>query len=207
MKCSLLTLLAFLCLGSCSEKNAKPVHMNNKVLLAFHNLSSYRPIGIVKWLLVDVESQSMHLINRNTIIASYSISTSKGGASIYAALETNKTPLGTFRITDKIGAGAPSETIFSNGLPVGLLSDYKGKQRDLVLTRILILDGCEPSINKGYNRLGMLVDTKRRKVYIHGTNEESRIGMPASHGCVRMRRQDIIELFDEISTNTLVYIM
>ncbi|BCB27147.1 hypothetical protein SKTS_20330 [Sulfurimicrobium lacus] len=75
-------------------------------------------------------------------------------------------------------------------------------ERDWILTRILWLSGCEP----GFNRLGEL-DTMRRYIYIHGTADEKAIGSPVSHGCIRMRNQDIIELFDLVPAGTPVEIV
>lgn len=72
---------------------------------------------------------------------------------------------------------------------------------NMVLTRILRLRGMEPGLNTGSG-----VDSFERYIYIHGTNREDLIGTPMSHGCVCMRNQDIIELFDEIKEGTIVYI-
>ena len=67
------------------------------------------------------------------------------------------------------------------------------------LTRILWLSGCQP----GYNRLGS-VDTMQRFVYIHGTPDEEPMRVPYSHGCIRMRNADMLELFDRIDVGTSV---
>jgi len=72
---------------------------------------------------------------------------------------------------------------------------------DNVTTRILWLDGLEPGVNKGGN-----VDSYERYIYIHGTDEEGRLGNPASHGCIRMRNADVIDLFNRVDEDTLVVI-
>ncbi|MBN2318138.1 MAG: L,D-transpeptidase [Acidobacteria bacterium] len=50
------------------------------------------------------------------------------------------------------------------------------------------------------------VDTHDRYIYIHGTNEEGRIGRAVSHGCIRMKNADIVDLFDRVDVNTPVII-
>jgi len=105
------------------------------------------------------------------------------------------TPRGLHRVRLKIGAGCPENSVFVARRPTGeIYSDQLAEaqpDRDWILTRILWLSGCEPGIN-----LGGEVDTLRRFIYIHGTPEETLLGIPVSHGCVRMRNRDIIRLFD-----------
>jgi L,D-transpeptidase YbiS len=45
-----------------------------------------------------------------------------------------------------------------------------------------------------------------RFIYIHGTKQENKIGNPASHGCVRMRNEDVVELFDLVDEGAHVTI-
>ena len=113
------------------------------------------------------------------------------------------TPRGQHRIRAKIGAGQPVNTVFVRRRPTGeiwtpaLAEQFPG--RDWILTRILWLSGCQP----GFNRLGC-VDTMRRYVYIHGSPDHAEMGIPGSHGCIRMHNQDIIELFDLLPCYTAV---
>jgi lipoprotein-anchoring transpeptidase ErfK/SrfK len=115
------------------------------------------------------------------------------------------TPRGQHIIRAKIGAGQPLNSVFVERRPTGeiygpeLAGTFPG--RDWILTRILWLSGCEP----GYNRLGK-VDTMRRAIYIHGSPDSAEIGKPGSHGCVRMRNQDVVELFDLVPAGTPVVI-
>lgn len=106
----------------------------------------------------------------------------------------------------KIGAGLPENTVFVRRRPSGEgYTEKLGQQfpeRDWILGRILWLSGCEP----GFNRLGE-VDTMRRYIYIHGTPHEEAIGRPVSHGCVRMRIKDLVELFDQVPVGTPVEIV
>jgi lipoprotein-anchoring transpeptidase ErfK/SrfK len=106
-----------------------------------------------------------------------------------------KTPLGHFEIAEKIGAGAPLGAIFDSRLPTGQ-TGLPSDPRDLVQTRILWLHGLDPDN----------ANTHSRYIYIHGTNHESHIGTPASHGCIRMRNADIAHLFDLVPTGTPVLI-
>ena len=107
-----------------------------------------------------------------------------------------KTPIGGFVIREKIGEGAAEGTIFKARKPVGHWQPGMDTAEDLVLTRILRLDGLE----------ARNANTFARFVYIHGTNGENRIGRPASHGCVRLRNRDMVELFDLVNAGDPVWI-
>ena len=116
------------------------------------------------------------------------------------------TPRGWHTIRAKIGADQPVNTVFVARRPTGeiyspTLSAAQA-QRDWILTRILWLSGLE----QGKNRLGD-VDTFRRFIYIHGCPEAVPMGTPSSHGCIRMRNADVIELFGMVPAGTRVHIM
>jgi len=115
------------------------------------------------------------------------------------------TPRGRHIIRAKVGANQPINAVFVERRPTGeIYSSELAKRfpaRDWILTRILWLSGCEP----GYNRLGE-VDTMRRAIYIHGSPDSAEMGKPGSHGCIRMRNQDIAELFELVPIRTLVEI-
>lgn len=137
------------------------------------------------------------------VLREYRISTGKAGVGELSG--SFQTPRGRHRIRAKIGSGAAENTIFVGRRPTGELWSPEFAQRhpgrDWVLTRILWLSGCEP----GRNRLGC-VDTMRRYIYIHGAPETAEMGTPASHGCIRMRNADIVELFDLVPVYTPVEI-
>ncbi len=133
----------------------------------------------------------------------YAVSTAKNGVG-----EKNGsfcTPRGRHIVRAKIGAGQPLGAVFVRRRPTGevwtpeLHARYPG--RDWMLTRILWLSGKQP----GFNRLGD-VDTMRRVIYIHGTHDFAEMGKPGSHGCIRMRNEDIVELFDLVPPYTPVEI-
>jgi len=106
-----------------------------------------------------------------------------------------KTPTGRFRIAEKIGAGMPAGTVFKGREPVKVTKTAM-RDADLVMTRILWLDGLDPGN----------ANTHERFIYIHGTNHEESLGQPASHGCIRMRRADLLELFELVDVDTPVAI-
>ena len=140
-------------------------------------------------LLIDVSRQELLLPGGKR----YAVSTAKNGLG-----ERNGsfcTPRGRHIVRAKIGAGQPLRAVFVRRRPTGevwtpeLHAQYPG--RDWMLTRILWLSGCEA----GRNRLGE-VDTMRRMIYIHGAPDSAEMGKPGSHGCVRMRSEDVAELFE-----------
>jgi len=113
------------------------------------------------------------------------------------------TPTGLHFIDGKIGAGELPETVFKGRKPCGLVAEQSAEERakNLITTRILRLRGLEDGVNRGGD-----VDTYARYVYIHGTNQEDKIGTPNSHGCVLLKNADVAELFDIVSDGTLVLI-
>lgn len=143
---------------------------------------------------VSIGTQRLRLLDDTRLVREWPCSTSKFGIGF--AEGSNKTPLGRFIVKEKHGAGADIGTIFKSRQPVGRWTPGMETQSDLVLTRILWLDGAEPRN----------ANTFRRYIYIHGTNNELSIGRPASHGCVRMRNHEVIELFDLVPEGTPVQI-
>jgi L,D-transpeptidase YbiS len=150
---------------------------------------------------ISLREQRLRLLDGDTLVASYLVSTSKHGAG-----ETNgsfRTPRGRHVIRAKIGAGAPIGAVFVGRRPTGEIYSAAlraaGPGRDWILTRILWLSGTE----LGRNRLGN-VDTMRRYIYIHGSPDT--MGQPGSIGCIRMSNEDIIELFDNVPAGTVVSI-
>ncbi len=147
-------------------------------------------------LRISVARQLMSLIDdAGQLLKEYPISTAKAGVGEISG--SYQTPRGQHVIRAKIGAGQPENTVFVRRRPTGelwtpaLAEQHPG--RDWILTRILWLSGCEP----GFNRLGER-DTMRRYVYIHGSPESAQMGQPGSHGCIRMRNADIVDLFERI---------
>ena len=157
----------------------------------------------MKSLHVSIADQTLRLMEDGHTLETYSVSTALKGAGEQSGSE--QTPRGTHRVRAKIGAGMPSGTVFRGRRPTGevwnpdLQAQHPG--RDWILTRILWLSGTEV----GRNRLGNC-DSMRRYIYIHGTPDTEPMGVPLSHGCIRMRNSDIIDLFDRVPPYTPVYI-
>ena len=155
-------------------------------------------------LFVSIENQKMYRIQSKNIIETYDISTSKYGTG--NQMGSNKTPTGLHKINSKYGNKTPI-----NGRMIGrvfygqiakIFSDTTTSKTDDITSRILWLEGLENGINKGDN-----IDSYKRYIYIHGTSEEGRIGIPSSHGCVRMKNKDVIDLFNEVAIGTFVLIL
>ena len=155
-------------------------------------------------LFVSIENQKMYIIQSKDIIETYDISTSKYG--IGNQMGSNKTPTGLHKINSKYGHKTPV-----NGRMIGrvfydqiakIFSDTTTSKTDDITSRILWLEGLENGINKGDN-----IDSYKRYIYIHGTSEEGRIGFPSSHGCIRMKNKDVIDLFNEVAIGTFVLIL
>lgn len=145
-------------------------------------------------IFVHVPSQTLDLIDdRGALLRRYACSTSKFGLGFEEG--SNKTPTGRFRIAEKHGDDSPAGMIFKSRVPTGNLG-REDDESDHVQTRILWLDGLD----------GDNSNTKLRYIYIHGTNAERQLGIPSSHGCVRMGNLDIIELYDLVPPGTAVEI-
>ena len=154
---------------------------------------------------ISLAEQLLTLFDENAqVVRRYPVSTAAKGAG--EAFGSYCTPRGKHLIRAKIGAGAPENAVFVARRPTGEIHsaelDAAFPGRDWILTRILWLSGCEPQ----RNRLGC-VDTMRRYIYIHGTPDSARIGVPGSHGCIRMRNADIIDLFERVPVYSGVEIL
>ena len=142
-------------------------------------------------LVVDVERQIATLIEADLPVAAWPVSTASAG--IGSAEGSNRTPPGWHRIHDAIGARQRPRAVFVSRKPTGRVWEGGAEDGDLILTRILTLEGLEPGINQGPGR-----DSLERYIYLHGTNHEDEIGTPASHGCVRLTSDDILDLFARV---------
>jgi L,D-transpeptidase YbiS len=142
---------------------------------------------------ISVREQRLTLKSGQKKLGTYPVSTSRFGLGTEEG--SMKTPTGRFRIAEKIGNGLPLETVFKKRRRVKVTKKLM-RGEDLVMTRILWLDGLDPEN----------ANTHERFIYIHGTNHEESIGEPASHGCIRMRSADLVELFELVDVDTPVAI-
>ena len=168
------------------------------------NFIEQNPVCIV----VKISNQTITLYNNSTPIGSYIISTGKNGAGqLQGSLQT---PLGIHRIKQKLGRYAPTGTIFHK-LGIGGTWTPKDKDEykneDLLLSRVLKLEGLEIGFNSGNNPEGKNVDSLKRGIAIHGTNHEDLLGKANSHGCIRMSSKDVIDLYNRVKEGTIVKII
>ena len=155
-------------------------------------------------LFVSIENQKMYHIKEGTIVKKYIISSSEYGTGSEAG--SNKTPLGLHKVKEKYGDETPI-----NGRMIGrvfygqiatIYNDKTKSKTDDVTSRIFWLEGLENGKNKGEG-----IDSYKRYIYIHGSSEEGRLGTPASHGCIRMKNNEVIDLYKTIAIGTLVLIL
>ena len=156
-----------------------------------------------RWIKVEVDRQRLSLYEGERLLAHWPVSTALNGPG--EEIDSGCTPTGEHRVRIKIGDGHPPNTVFVGRRPTGevydenLAAQHPG--RDWILTRILWLTGAEPGRNRGGKR-----DTLRRYIYIHGCPDGEPMGEPRSHGCIRMRNADIMELFGQIEAGARVVI-
>lgn len=142
---------------------------------------------------ISLSTQRLTGLCAGKVLCEFPVSTALNGPGEENG--TGCTPRGRHRVRARIGAGQPSGAVFIGRRPTGEIwtpeLDAQHPQRDWILSRILWLCGEEPGFNRGGN-----CDTQRRYIYIHGTADNQPMGTPLSHGCIRMRNCDVLELFD-----------
>lgn len=152
---------------------------------------------------INVSRQELQVLRDQQELARFRVATAKNGVGERNGSE--QTPRGWHKIRARIGSGQPINTVFVARRPTGEIYTPSLREqypdRDWILTRILWLSGLEP----GVNRLGA-VDTMRRYIYIHGCPDEDEMGVPSSHGCIKMHNPDILKLFDMLPIGTRVLI-
>ena len=158
----------------------------------------------VNTIKVNVTEQQLSLYSEEgELLKSYPVSTSKFGTGNQNGSE--QTPLGLHRIQNKLGGAMPVNEVFIGRLPHGNLGECTERgvelPDDVIMSRIMWLEGMEPGRNKGG-----YVDTHERYIYIHGTNHEELIGTPSSIGCIRMRNDDVVDLFRLVEVGSEVLI-
>jgi L,D-transpeptidase YbiS len=152
-------------------------------------------------IVVDTKAQQARLYRGDELVRTYRISTAANGLG--SEKGSYKTPTGKLRVAKKIGDACPHGTVFKSRVDTGQVwsrdpaNPLCSSDEDLVLSRILWLEGCEP-----HN-----ANTIERYIYIHGTNQEHLLGTPASHGCVRFSNQDVVELYDLVPEGTSVEVI
>ncbi len=143
---------------------------------------------------ITLRDQKLTYIKNGKKVREYPISSSKYGIS--GVNDSYHTPYGLHSVRSKVGEGYPVGAVFKGGRPTGEIVPVNAKGRDPIVTRVIFLDGHE---QKNSN-------SNQRRIYIHGTPEERKIGSPASYGCIRMRSRDIIDLYRMVKPGTPVLI-
>jgi lipoprotein-anchoring transpeptidase ErfK/SrfK len=174
----------------------------NKQITGWRRAAEKRGMSSNGYLaLIMTQNQRMILLPPDGAPKEYIISTSKFGVGNIE--NSNKTPLGWHRVNERIGHGRPVGAVFSSraftGKVIPRAQLTRAASEDMVLTRIMWLEGLEPGKNSGKG-----IDSHDRCIYIHGTNQEQLLGQPSSHGCIRMFNDEVIELF-EMTMNTDFY--
>jgi UDP-N-acetylmuramate--alanine ligase len=170
-----------------------------RLMVLYQRLKSFLLSAQEVYLVVDTAAQMVHLCRQAEVIESLSASTAALGLGSKEG--SNRTPTGIHRIVEKIGDDAPEGRIFRDRRDTGV-TWYPGLTEDnLILTRILRLEGLEEGLNRGPG-----VDSYERYIYLHGTNREDLVGTPLSHGCVCLRNHDIARLYDKVPKSTIVVI-
>jgi len=146
-------------------------------------------------LIVSMDDQTLTILQGDRALREFAVSTAIKGMGFEEG--SYRTPTGRFRIYEKIGEGQPVGTIFKSRLPVGLWQPGDVTEEDMILTRILRIEGLDEAN----------ANTLKRYIYFHGTNREDQIGVPASHGCIRLSNQDMLELFDMVAVGDPVEIL
>ncbi len=156
-------------------------------------------------IIVSIDQQKLWFFGPS-VRRSWPVSTARAGAGQREG--SNRTPLGMHRVAEKIGDGARKGAVFRARVDTGeVWTDRPDNPDNLITTRILWLDGLEDGFNRGVDAQGGVVDTRRRYVYIHGTNQHASLGRPNSHGCVLLSDDDVLELYGLTPTGTPVLIL
>ncbi len=167
---------------------------------------NYTSGSTLRWLLIDTTGQALYQVRDRDILSLWPVSTATVGLNNRDS--SGGTPPGVHRIAQKIGTDAPVGTVFDSRKPTGETWDPQWNEqperleKDLILSRILVLEGLEPGVNQGPG-----VDSRQRFIYIHGTNREDLIGQAVSHGCIRMNNHHMIDLFDRVAEGDLLVII
>lgn len=175
---------ACLLLASCTSSSLNP-----------YNVKDVPPRAVVRdGVAVTLGDQKLAVFQDGKVVRKYDVSTSKFGMG--SRHGSNRTPLGVHAVSSKTGEGQPEGMVFKSCRPTGEVVAVDAAGRDPIVTRVIQLAGLEASNGSSHSR----------RIYIHGTPEERKIGRPASYGCIRMRSRDIVDLYQFVKRGTPVAI-
>ncbi|MGA0133082.1 MAG: L,D-transpeptidase family protein [Opitutales bacterium] len=156
-------------------------------------------------IIVSIDQQKLWFFGPGRRLG-WRVSTARAGAGQIEG--SHGTPLGMHRVREKIGDGSRRGAVFKARVDTGeVWMERPDRPDNLITTRILRLEGLEAGLNLGQDAQGRVVDTFRRFVYIHGTNQHAMLGRPNSHGCVLLSDDDVLELYDAAPVGTPVLIL
>lgn len=200
---SILLLIGFLSATSLQAQSVPRQSPMVDFLLEYLSIK-YPDTKFDTFIYVAVKKQKLYLIGDGLVIDEFTVSTAANG--IGSTLGSFKTPVGLHRIAEKVGDDLPINTIISQKVSTGVVAtiDTSGHDtgQDVITTRVLHLDGMEDDVNKGGQS-----DSYSRGIFIHGTQEEGRLGSAASKGCIRMANEEIMALFEKVEVDTFVIIL
>ena len=195
-------------LGLTSEPETNTAEDNPEIvvdLLIDYLQVKYPKVNFNELIYVGAKRQKLYYINQGKLVSVHDVSTAINGVGNQDGSE--KTPLGLHKIQSKIGQNVPLGGVFVGkrftGKTAEIVTETKRTKSDDITSRIMTLKGLETGVNCGADN----IDTYRRKIYIHGTPEEGLIGQPASHGCIRMKNKEIMDLFNTVSVGVTVVIL
>jgi len=172
----------------------RPIHLAC-LIVPFLLASCTTPKDVQHHVVISVKDQKLALLDREKLVAIYPVSTSKYGLGDWRG--SFRTPLGELEIAQKVGDGMPPGTVFKDRCRTGEIVIPNAPGRDPIVSRIIWLRGRE---SQNANAFG-------RDIYIHGTPEERNLGLPVSYGCVRMRSNDVIKLYEMVGLGAQVTIV
>lgn len=193
--CGIVAAILFCCTGCLSEHRSSDSLTNT---LAAYNCQSY--VGNKAGIWISIKYQELRVIDNGQVVKRYPCSTAKAGVG--SKQDSGKTPLGWHRVRAKIGDNLAAGAVLKDRQWTGQIwAAGQGVQEDLILSRILRLEGLQDGKNRGGK-----VDSWDRYIYIHGTNQTDALGRPASGGCIRLDPQDVIDLYNRVSEGCCVLI-
>jgi len=201
----ILVCAGFFILFSSGRGIKEPTAQRNMVSFLNEYLGiKYPKIKLDNYIYVAVKKQKLYLIRDGRVISEHQISTAKNGLGTEKG--SLKTPTGLHLIKEKVGDDLDLGAIIKEKVPTGGFAEIRSEKNsspgDIITTRLLHLEGVEAGLNKGGPN-----DSYFRGIMIHGTPDEGLIGKPVSHGCIRMRNHEIVELYDKIKPGTHVIIL
>ena len=187
-----------------NKKHKKKAVVERNVIRSIKSYMNKYNQEINEIIFVSIKNQTLYHIKKEIILNSYIISSSKYGTGNRNG--SHKTPTGLHKIKEKHGENTPINGRMIGRIYTGeiakIYTDTTQSKTDDITSRILWLEGLETKKNKGHN-----IDSFSRYIYIHGTSEEGRLGIPSSQGCIRMKNKDVIDLYNKVAIGTLVLIL